>query len=157
MTFFTAHPVNGDAYRDPHAAMAWTLHTVPGLEVRPGLPETVLHIAGCTRLTDTDPADLRDVTTTWDEAYGQNLFTDMCGCVPHAVAHVVLPDGTRRYRPIGVPDCDVAVAVPIGEGWQLAWWADDQAEAECLAASRDSAVLLSVSFAPADGQVRHDR
>lgn len=61
--------------------------------------QEVLHIPHCPLLNEVE------VERTWEGTYQKALDSrmDICWrCQPHGVHHVTLPDGTRRYRPMGV-------------------------------------------------------
>ncbi|MEV0236819.1 hypothetical protein [Nonomuraea sp. NPDC050786] len=83
------HPI----YQDPDGVHTYlTVWEAPAHEV--------LHVPGCPELAKYDSEEIQERNGTYRQAMNNGL--DHCQrCQPHGTHHVTLPDGTRRFAPMG--------------------------------------------------------
>lgn len=143
--------LNCPAYADPEGRHTYLL-------VPRGDRLYSFHVPGCDRL---DGAQTTELTGTYWDIEGPTV--EPCvWCHPHGGHHVTLPDGTRRYRPLGPITTgrngdrseeygEFAIIGQNGDGvWQVHEWSDD------LAAALDRAVALGLMTVVGPRGTRYD-
>ncbi|SDL75891.1 hypothetical protein SAMN05421874_128119 [Nonomuraea maritima] len=146
---FSVAMLNSAPYQDPNGRHPYVM-------TARGEGREWMHIAGCPLLQE-HPVTRED-TGTYGDLCSYTAGTLGCDrCLPHAGHHVVLPDGGKRYRPMGPiahgrhGDRDVefgeyALVNQSGGRWQVREWAaDGQA-----ALDRAKALGITVILGPPD-------
>lgn len=140
--------LNHAIYQDPRG-----VHTY--LTVWEAPTHEVLHVPGCPVLATYDSAEIQERSTTFEEAMNNGL--DHCSrCQPHGRDHVTLPDGTKRYRPMGVlftgGDLDgyeygeYALVEKRNGRWRVRRWAENAHAAVKLAVELDVPYILGPRY-----------
>ncbi|MFI6485258.1 hypothetical protein ACIBH1_45620 [Nonomuraea sp. NPDC050663] len=138
--------LNSAVYTDPDAAHTYAT-------TRRG-KRTNLHVPACPTVSSQPTGEWSGSASEGDGGATSGRFWADC-CMPHRVAHVTLPDGTKRYRPAGPIGSDDyegravyaewAVVRRSDSGpWQVLAWASDPDQADKLAGELDAPVLVHI-------------